>query len=203
MSKISEQKLTSLTDVDVPSTLVKDDNNSNVGVLPYHTRLNPPTNIVFKSSKPSRVQESPLDARGPQEVLDYHGMYKDSSIYTKEPQKLFADLTAFNDYQTNLNELALAKSKFQSLPVEVRARFNQDVLQFAQYISQPDYDPELVMDAETVKAYRNYKKEQEKKAEYDKYIQSDEYKAQQKEIKLRAEYEKQQYESWKASHKKT
>lgn len=202
MVKNSEQNLTSLTDVDVSSTLVKDEALTKVDVLPYHTRLNPPKNIVFKSSKPSRVQESPLDARSPQEVLDYHGMYKDSSIYTKEPQKLFADLTAFNDYQTNLNELALAKSKFQSLPVEVRARFNQDVLQFAQYVSQPDYDPEYLMDSETVKAYRKYKKQQEDKAEYDKYIQSAEYKKQQEESKLRAEYEKQQYEAWKASRGK-
>lgn len=199
MSKSSEQNLTSLTEADVSSALVKDETLTKVDVLPYHTRLNPPKNIVFKSSKPSRVQESPLDARSPQEVLDYHGMYKDSSIYTKEPQKLFADLTAFNDYQTNLNELAVARSKFHDLPIEVRARFNHDVLEFANYVSKPDYDPEFLMDSETVKAYRKYKKEQQDKAEYDKYLQSAEYKAQVEEQKLRAEYDKQQYEAWKAS----
>lgn len=202
MAKNSEQDLTSLTDVDVSSTLVKDETLTKVDVLPYHTRLNPPSNVVFKSLKPSRVQESPLDARSPQEVLDYHGMYKDSSIYTKEPQKLFADLTSFNDYQTNLNELAIAKSKFQLLPVEVRARFNHDVLEFSQYVSKPYFDPEYLMDSETVKSYRKYKKEQEAKAEYEKYTQSSEYKAQIEEQKLRAEYEKQQYEAWKASRGK-
>ena len=53
MAKNSEQDLTSLTDVDVSSTLVKDEALTKVDVLPYHTRLNPPSNVVFKSSKPS------------------------------------------------------------------------------------------------------------------------------------------------------
>lgn len=202
MAKSTEQNLTSLTEADVSSASVKDEALTKADVLPYHTRLNPPKDIVFKSSKPSRVQESPLDARSPQEVLSYHGMYKDPSIYTKEPQRLFVDLTAFNDYQTNLNELAAAKSKFHNLPLDVRARFNHDVLQFAQYVSQPDYDPEYLMDDETVKAYRKYKKEQENKAEYEKYIQSAEYKARVEESKLRAEYEKEQYEAWKNSRGK-
>ena len=202
MAKSSEQNLTSLTDVDVSSTLVKDEINTKVELQPYHTRLNPPSDIVFKSIKPSRVQESPLDARSPQEVLDYHGMYKDSSIYTKEPQKLFADLTAFNDYQTNLNELAVAKNKFHNLPLEVRARFNHNVLDFANYVSDPNFDPEFLMDKETVLAYRKYLKDQKNKEDYERYIQSPEFKAQVEEQKLRSEYEKQQYEAWKSNRHK-
>lgn len=192
---------TSLTDVDVSSTLVKDELSQINKALPYHTRLNPPKKVKFKSNKPSKVQESPLDARSPQEVLDYHGMYKDPSVYTQNPSKIFADLTSFDDYQTAQTKLANAKSKFAELPVDVRARFNHDVLKFSQYVQSPNFDIENVMDDETVVAYREYEKQQKAQAEHNKYINSEEYKAQVAEQKLRERYEKEKYEAWKASQK--
>lgn len=197
----TSSKQTSETGVDVSSTPVADDLRIINQSLPYHTRLNPPKKVKFVSNKPTRVQESPLDARSPQEVLDYHGMYKDPSIYKENPQKIFADLTSFDDFQTAQNKLAQAKSKFAELPIDVRARFNHDVLAFSNYVQSPNFDPEMVMDQETVVAYREYKKKEKAQQDYEKYKESDEYKAQLRESQLRAQYEKEQYEAWKASKK--
>ena len=197
----NSSKQTSATGVDVSSTAVVDDLRIINQSLPYHTRLNPPQKVKFKSNKPTRVQESPLDARSPQEVLDYHGMYKDPSIYKENPQKIFADLTSFDDFQTAQNKLALAKSKFAELPIDVRARFNHDVLAFSNYVQGPDFNPEMVMDRDTVVAYRDYKKKEKAQQDYQKYLESDEYKAQVNEERLRKEYEQQRFEDWKSSRK--
>lgn len=198
----SSSSETSVTDVDVSSTLVTDELYSINRSLPYHTRLNPPKKIKFKSDKPSKVQESPLEARSPQEVLEYHGMYRDPSVYKQNPTKIFADITAFNDYETNLNQLAQAKSKFQELPIDIRAKFNHDVSKFAEYVQSDKFDVEYLMMPGDVKAYRAYLKEQKEKADYEQYLQSEEYKNSVKEAQLRKEYEQSKYEEWKITHKK-
>ncbi|DAB21306.1 TPA: hypothetical protein CPT85_08105 [Candidatus Gastranaerophilales bacterium HUM_21] len=177
---------------------VKDDQLKNI---PYHTRLNPPVKRVFKFTKPTRVQESPLDARSPQEVLDYHGMYKDDSLYKNNPNAVHLDLTAFDDLQTSMNKNILAQEKFNQLPVDVRARFNHSIVEFTQRVTSPDFDINEVLLPEEQKAYSAYKADEKARKEYESYLNSSEYKQQIQEAALRKQFEKEQFEAWKASKK--
>lgn len=165
-------------------------------VKPFYTRLNQPPKPVMKSSKPTKVQESPLDARSPQEVLDYHGMYKDPSYYEKNVDKIYLDFTQFDDYETYLNNLNQMKANFQKLPLDVRARFNHSPEELFKFVGSSQFDIEKLMDDKTLDNYKRYKAEEKSKAEHDAYIKSKEYLQQVELSKYRAEYEKQQFDAW-------
>lgn len=171
--------------------------------VPYHTRLNPPRKITFKSLKPSKVQESPLDARTPQEVLDYHGMYRDPSVYKNEPQKIYADLTSFDDLQTALNKQIAADEKFKQLPVDIRAKFNHSVVDFANYVTSPDFDVNEILLPDEQQKLKDYKNAEKSRKDFEAYQKTDEYKAQLEDARLRKKFADEQYQSWLANHKKT
>lgn len=189
-----------MTDEFDSTTITKVSNTADVSTVArtFHNRLNLPPKQICVSDNPTKVQESPLDARSPQEVLDYHGMYRDQSYYEKNPDKLYIDLTQFDDYETYLNKMNDIKDKFNKLPVDVRARFNHNVSEFCAEAMKSDFDITRAMDDNTKKAYDNYKATEKAKAERDAYLASDEYKKAQKESALRLQYEQAQYEAWKA-----
>lgn len=169
-------------------------------VKPFHNRLNLPPKPVIVSELPSKVQESPLDARSPQEVLDYHGMYKDKSYYEENPDKIYMDLTQFDDYETYLNSIRDMKEKFSKLPIDVQARFNHDITQFSNYISSSNFDIEKLMDERTLQSYKSYKANEKAKQEFEAYKNSSEYKNALKEATLRAKFEDVQFNAWKKAH---
>lgn len=168
----------------------------------FYNSVNLPPKVKFKSNKPSKVQESPLDARSPQEVLQYHGMYKDESIYSKHPEKIYLDLSEFGDYESNLNANRRMQEKFNALDIDVRARFNHDIMEFIKYVQGPDFDINRVLTEKEQKKYNDYKKEQQAKKDYQAYLNSDEYKALVEESSYRMAYEKSKYEEWKANYLK-
>lgn len=170
-------------------------------IKPYHTRLNPPKQITQTFKQPSKVQESPYDARSPQEVLQQHGMYKDPSIYTQEPQKIYMDLTKYGDYQEMLNRTIDAKEHFNSLDVDIRAKFNHNPLEFANYLASPDFDVDNILTEKERKALRDYHDQLQQQEDYEKYIQSDEYKAALAEQEAYNAYRNQQFEEWKKNRK--
>lgn len=166
----------------------------------FYNSMNLPPKVKFNSKAPSSVQESPLDARSPQEVLQAHGMYRDDSIYSKNPEKIYADLSEFGDYESNLNAVCRMREKFNALDVDVRARFNHSVEEFTKYVTNSDFDINRVLTEKEQKKLAEYKKEQANKKAYDDYLNSDEYKQSVEESAMRAQYEKQRYEEWKSKN---
>lgn len=164
--------------------------------LPYHTRLNPPKKTTFCSANPSKVQESPLDARSPQEVLAYHGMYKDDSIYTTNPSQVYEDLTMFNDLQDVLNRRIEAENKFASLPAEVRSRFNNSLAQFVSEVTDPSFDVHKVLTDQEASAYDSYLRKKAANERYEEYKQSDEYQQILKDAELRSQFAEESYKKW-------
>lgn len=165
----------------------------------FYNRLNLPPKIKIVSDKETKVQESPLDARSPQEVLDYHGMYRDPSYYEEHPEKMYMDLTQFDDYETHLNSINAMKEKFSKLPVEIRAKFNHSPQELFSFIGSKEFDIEKLMDGKTLNNYRQYKAKEKADADWQAYLQSDEHKQAVRDQALRAEFEKQQFEAYRAS----
>lgn len=142
----------------------------------FYNRNSLPPKKAFVSDKPTKVQESPLDARSPQEVLDYHGMYKDPSYYEQNPDRLYLDLTQFDDYETCANKLRDMKEKFDRLPIDVRARFNHNPEELFDYIRSDKFDIERVMDDKTSLAYKQFNARKEADVKMQEYLNSDSYK---------------------------
>lgn len=166
----------------------------------FYNSNNLPPKVKFRSKKPSKVQESPLDAKSPQEVLQQHGMYKDESIYSKHPEKVYMDLSEFGDYESNLNANRRMLEKFNALDIDVRARFNHDVKEFTKYVTSSDFDINRVLTEKEQKKFAEYKKEEKAKKDFEEYLKSDEYKAQVQEDSYRRAYEQSRYEEWKSNY---
>lgn len=168
-------------------------------VKPFYNRLNQPPKVTIVSNKPTKVQESPLDARSPQEVLDYHGMYRDPSYYEENPDKMYMDLTQFDDYETCLNNINSMKETFNKLPIDVRARFNHDPSEVFKYINSSEFKIETLMDDKTLSNYKEIKAQQKYDSEYKAYLASDEYKQALANQQLMSEFNRRQFEAFKAS----
>lgn len=171
-------------------------------VKPFYNYRNRPPKVIFCSKNPSKVFESPLDAKSPQELMDRHNMYVDRSSL-KEPTPFFADLSQFSSFEDSLNHVRSLKEKFMALDVGIRAKFNHNPEEFCNYVSSKDFDIKEVLTAEQFKDYDRQIKEQEQQKQYQDYLNSDEYKKTVEENMLRAKYEKEQYENWKKNFKTT
>lgn len=165
--------------------------------LPYHTRINPPAKKKLIISKPSKVQESPLDARSPQETLEKHGMYRDPSIYQKEPTKIYADMTQFTDYADMLMQTREAERKFNNLDPDIKAKFNNSAVSFANYLKSDKFDVNEILTEKEKKALLDYNKRVQAQKDYDDYINSDAFKKAQAESNAYFEYQRKQFEDWK------
>lgn len=166
----------------------------------FYNSLSLPPKLAFCSSKASKVQESPLDARSPQEVLEKYGMYRDETYYGKHPEKLYLDLTEFDDFETTMNNLISVRDKFEKLPSSVRAEFNNDLNAFVSYCKSSDFNIERLMDDRIKKSYKKYQAEQQAKKDFEAYQNSSEYKKLQKEAMLRKQFEEEQFNSWLSTH---
>ena len=165
--------------------------------LPYHTRINPPAKKKLIISKPSKVQESPLDARSPQETLEKHGMYRDPSIYQKEPTKIYADMTQFTDYADMLMQTREAEHKFNNLDPDIKAKFNNSVVSFANYLKSDKFDVNEILTEKEKIALANHHKKIKAQQEYEDYLASDEFKKAQAESNAYLEFQRKQFEDWK------
>lgn len=165
--------------------------------LPYHTRLNPPKKIVKEFKKPTKTQVSINNARNPQELMQQYGMYKDPSIYTKNPEKIYMDLTKYGDYQSMLNETIAAKGHFMTLDTDIRAKFNNDPLQFANYLASPDFDVNEILTSDEQQALKNYHERIQAEEDFKAYQSSAEYKNAVAEQQLFDQYRKEQFDAWK------
>lgn len=137
----------------------------------FYNRLNLPPVISMKSTKPTALQEGPLDTKSPQEVLDANGMYREQSYYEKNPDKLYMDFTQFDDYETFLNKTKDMKSKFEKLPLDIRAKYNHDPLEFFKDIQKPEFKIESLMDDKMKKSYTKYQNDLEIERQYAEFQQ--------------------------------
>lgn len=162
----------------------------------FYNYRNRPPQVKICSKKPSKVQESPLDAKSPQELLEKYGMYRDSSsLDTVRP--FYADLTQFQSFEDTCNHVRDIKEKFMQLDVDIRAKFNHNPEEFCNYITSSDFDIKEIMNASQYQEYKTKIDEEKAEKEYQKYINSAEYKknlAEQEQFKA---YQQKQYEEWK------
>lgn len=167
----------------------------------YNYRHRPPK-VQMCSKNPTKTQESPLDAKSPQELMDRHGMYIDRPSL-KDLQPFYADLTSFSSYEDSLNSVRNIKEKFMNLDVSIRAKFNHNPEEFCNYVTSNDFDMREIMTSDVYSEYKRQQDELKAQQEYEKYLKSDEYKKIAEENALRAQYEKEQYENWKKQFQTT
>lgn len=180
--------------------IIKDNGNH----FAYHTRSNPPVPQKMTFSKGPKTQIAQFD-NSPQEVLARHGMYQDDSIYKDNPSAIYADISGFPDLQEHMNSFIELQNKFVNMPIEVRARFNHNILNFANYIKDGDVNSEdfikgLMTDSDFSALKKNKELEKIKKEDED-FLLSDEYKALVAEQSLFTEYQRENYENWKKNRK--
>lgn len=176
--------------------------SNDVYVPIFYNSRKQPAKVVITSLKPSKTQISPLDCGSPQEVLEKHGMYKDQTLYDKHPEKMYLDLTALGDYQSNLQAVIDYRDKFMALDPDVRNEFGNDLMKFADYVASKDFDITRVMNKNQKKAYSEYLKKEELKKTQEEYINSDEYKRIIAESEARRQYEQEQFNAWYAKKQK-
>lgn len=169
--------------------------------LPYHTRLDKSKKIKLKITKPTKVQVNPYVAQSPQDLLARNGMYRDPSLYTRNPQKIYMDLTKYEGYQELLNKSIDAKNHFNSLDVDIKAKFNHDPLAFSKYLARPDFDINEILTKDEATALQRYLDDEKSKLEYNEYLKSDEYKQLQQERELYNQFQKENYDNWKKNRK--
>lgn len=174
----------------------KVENVVNSKELRFYNDANLPPKPVFCSNNPTKVQESPLDARSPQEVLEYHGMYRDPSYYENNPEKIYMDLTQFDDYETYLNNVNSMKERFNNLPIDIRAKFNHNPAELFAYVQSKEFNVEKLMDDKTLNNYRKIKREEELKKKFEDYQKTPEYQQSLKDAQLRAQFAEKQYQDW-------
>ena len=161
----------------------------------YNYRHRPPQ-VKFCSKNPSKVQESPLDARSPQELLEKYGMYTDKPAL-ESVQPFYADLTAFRGFEETCNQVRDIKEKFNALDVDIKAKFNHNAEEFCRYITSKDFDVREIMTSQQYKEYEQIMKEEKSKADYEAYTKTDAYKKEIQEQAQRQAYEQARYEEWK------
>lgn len=170
----------------------------------YHTRSNPPISQKMIFTKGPKTQIAEFD-NSPQEVLVRHGLYQDESIYKHNPQAIYADISEFPDLQEHLNSMIELQGKFMNMPADVRQRFNNDIIRFADYIKNGDINNEnfikKLMTDDDYNALQKHKKHQQAKKEYEEYLASDEYKAKLAEEQSYREYQYENYQNWKKNKK--
>lgn len=181
--------------------MVEKNLNEIATVKPFFNSSNLPPKYVFCSKNPSKTQISPLDALSPQDVLDKHGMYRQESVYSKNPQKIYTDLSEFGDYESNLNAVCRMREKFNALSPEIRSRFNNSVSEFTSAVTSPDFNVEKVLTDKEVESLRRYKDDLRAKEEFEAYKKTPEYLKNLEESKLRMQFDKEQFENWKNSRK--
>lgn len=162
----------------------------------FYNYYNQPPKPVQVSDKPSKTQLSPLDAKSPQELLDQHGMYRKESVYQKNPEMIYGDFSELGDYEKYLNDCIAVENKFAKLDPEVRGRFNNSVIEFANAVRSKDFNIHNVLTSKESEALKSYEARIEADKKQAEYLNSAEYKQLQKQAELRQQYESSKYQEW-------
>lgn len=102
----------------------------------FFTKYTPPKVSGFSSDQPSKVQEQFADACQTDTIIrKYNTMGINPFIASGDRQYL--DTTQIPDFFVAQNSQVKVKEFFEGLPSDIRLEFNNDPMQFAEVVSDP------------------------------------------------------------------
>ena len=111
----------------------------------FKTRFNPhpPRTYAFKTTGESMTQQQ---FKAECDVNNILAKYKRTGMLThiQKHQGNFGDFSSIEDYQTSLGKLMQAQQSFESLPSELRARFENDPAKLIDFLSDERNNAEAV-----------------------------------------------------------
>lgn len=103
----------------------------------------PFTGITF--IEPSRTKQSELEASDINNIMSRYALEGILPSNIHDPNTaLYGDFTEVHDYQTNLAAVQEAEDKFNSLPSELRRKFDYSPQNMIDFIMNPDNKEECV-----------------------------------------------------------
>ena len=113
--------------------------------LKFKTRFetHPPRTYAFETTGDSMTQQQ---FQSECDVNNILAKYKRTGMLThiQKHEGNFGDFSSVEDYQTSLGKLMQAKQSFESLPSELRAKFENDPAQLISFLSDEKNDAEAV-----------------------------------------------------------
>lgn len=84
--------------------------------------------------EPTLAQQQFKDDNDPNVVMQKFARSRDMELFQRSnPQ--YGDFTGANDLQSALNIVIAADSAFEALPARIRSRFNNDAVEFAEFLN--------------------------------------------------------------------
>lgn len=113
--------------------------------LKFKTRFDthPPRTYAFQTTGESMTQQQ---FKSECDVNNILAKYKRTGMlsHIQKHQGNFGDFSSIEDYQTSLGKLMQAQQSFESLPSELRAKFDNDPAQLVSFLSDKKNDAEAV-----------------------------------------------------------
>ena len=113
--------------------------------LKFKTRFetHPPRTYAFKTTGESMTQQQ---FKAECDVNNILAKYKRTGMlsHIQKHQGNFGDFSSIEDYQSSLGKLMQAQQSFESLPSELRAKFENDPAQLISFLSDKKNDAEAI-----------------------------------------------------------
>lgn len=113
--------------------------------LKFKTRFDthPPRTYAFQTTGESMTQQQ---FKAECDVNNILAKYKRTGMlsHIQKHQGNFGDFSSIEDYQTSLGKLMQAQQSFESLPSELRAKFDNDPAQLISFLSDEKNNAEAV-----------------------------------------------------------
>ena len=113
--------------------------------LKFKTRFNthPPRTYAFQTTGESMTQQQ---FKAECDVNNILAKYKRTGMlsHIQKHQGNFGDFSSIEDYQSSLGKLMQAQQSFESLPSELRAKFENDPAQLISFLSDEKNNAEAV-----------------------------------------------------------
>jgi phage internal scaffolding protein len=102
----------------------------------FFTKYTPPKIPGFSSDQPSKVQEQFADACQTDTIIRRYNMMG-VNPFIAQGQSQYLDTTQIPSFVAAQNAQIRVKEYFEGLPADVRLEFNNDPMQFAEVVSDP------------------------------------------------------------------
>lgn len=107
------------------------------------SKFSPRVAVIAMSADDGRTQQHFKDQVDINRIL---AKYRKTGVieHVKRAQARYGDFTELAEYAQNLDKVAKAQQAFESLPAELRNKFNNNIPGFFDYIMQPENFDECV-----------------------------------------------------------
>ena len=102
----------------------------------FFTKYTPPKVPGFSSDQPSKVQEQFADACQTDTIIRKYNMMG-VNPFIAEGSSQYLDTTQIPEFFVAQNAQVKVKEYFEGLPADIRLEFNNDPMQFAEVVSDP------------------------------------------------------------------